>query len=777
MAEHKKITVGTAAVLAVGITGYSAWKQLVTGVLSWHIRQPEFISMMTELLVIWLIFILAFFVISKSQKKMIGWGIAGLSLLAFFWLHKLMLPVLFTGAYTGYLILTGFWFTRFFLRKEFDLAWDFLMGSAVTIMTFCFLSLLHLGSITKLRAWVLISGCLLAGWFLKELHRKKRAGEKCSGMDIPAADSLIPMVMLASIVTLILLQAGRMNLAVDFDSIWYGLRSDVMLDSGSGIYEDLKTLGVVYTYSKGFETLLLPLAGLPSYSFTIAMNLWIAVLLLYAAYHTAKECLSSEQALWVPFIMAAVPGIMNMADTAKADLMTVFCQLLMVQSVIFCINGRGIKEKAGNPNGSADWLVAGMAAGGVSLALKPTAMIYSPAIVGVSMLWMVYDFCGHKKQMREQEKPRIKLGDYRILLILIPSGLALAGIWGRTWKLVGVPVTSIFYGVFQKLGFQVNYPFYASGFPSAGSAGNLSEQAMFLVRRLYQLLLDPQGEDMAHVIIAWGTVLPAVLFVLWIFLRKSAKKDDRIPVKISSYLMWLLVSIGLINLVSLYSLSQIDGNYYMLYYVLMILSAVIWLGRQGGEIQKQCHRILLPVWLYGVLFCGLTNWSWTLGNGGMDLLNRGYYPHQEIERQKRAEQGSEEIWNIVAANPRNRLIALGKVPDVLTFPCWVQSYVDVSGYWGNPEVVASAPAFLNYLHFADVDYLYMEREYIDSSVRIYQIIRSLVENGWLYDVRSENGNLILSVRKPMEEQSISMISPGEKMENLSVFDEEYMQHP
>ena len=94
--------------------------------------------------------------------------------------------------------------------------------------------------------------------------------------------------MLAAILALLLLQAGRMNLAVDFDSIWYGVRSHVMLNSGNGIYENLGTLGVVYTYPKGWEVLGLPLAGLPSYSFSISMNRWMGALTLFAAYETVR---------------------------------------------------------------------------------------------------------------------------------------------------------------------------------------------------------------------------------------------------------------------------------------------------------------------------------------------------------------------------------------------------------------------------------------------------------------------------------------------------------
>ncbi|MDO5408137.1 MAG: glycosyltransferase family 39 protein, partial [Eubacteriales bacterium] len=441
MTGREKTAAGAAAILTIGITGYSVWKLLGVGILSWHVGQPETISMMLELLVVWLLLFL-FFVAGelsrqgiagerpgRGRKQAFRSGGAGAQpgrswqllsrcgiiavLLGFGWLHELLLPMVFTGIYTGYLILAGMWFARTYLRRRFDVCWNFLMGSAVTITAFCALSLVQQGSIRKLRLWVLATGVLLVVWKINVWRIERRNGQVGGHRDGQIAgrqsgqfggrrsgqvgrksvteqacstnfnwnfSKTLHAAMLAAILTLVLLQAGRMNLAVDFDSIWYGVRSDVMLNSGNGIYENLGTLGVVYTYSKGFETLCLPLAGLPSYSFTIAMNLWVAGMVLMAGYSTARICLDRGQALWVPFLMAALPGIMNMADTAKADLMTVFCQLLMVQGVF-----RYIRERR------ADWLVAGMAAGGVSLTLKPTAVVFSPAIVGMSFLWILWD--------------------------------------------------------------------------------------------------------------------------------------------------------------------------------------------------------------------------------------------------------------------------------------------------------------------------------------------------------------------------------------------------
>ena len=256
-----------------------------------------------------------------------------------------------------------------------------------------------------------------------------------------------------------------------------------------------------------------------------------------------------------------------------------------------------------------------------------------------------------------------------------------------------------------------------------------------------------------------------------LFLRAKGRKEENIQ-KALRFLFPLLAALLLIDLVSLYSLSQIDGNYYMLTYGVLILTVCIGLNGHSRSYWQAAAAALLPVWFYGVILCGLTNWAWALGNGELHPVNRGYYPHLQVEREKRAAQGSAAIWDIFAEDPKNRVIALGEHPGVLSFPCWVQSYVDISGYWGNPDVVADAPGFFRYLQYADVDYLYMEKEYVDTSVRIYQIIRSLIQEGRLCDVRDENGNLVLSVCRHGTGHT-----KGEAAQNLCVFDEKYIQHP
>ena len=50
-------------------------------------------------------------------------------------------------------------------------------------------------------------------------------------------DTFPQALLWAFILTMVLLQAGRLNIELDYDSLHYGLRSGFVLDNGKGIYE------------------------------------------------------------------------------------------------------------------------------------------------------------------------------------------------------------------------------------------------------------------------------------------------------------------------------------------------------------------------------------------------------------------------------------------------------------------------------------------------------------------------------------------------------------
>ena len=201
----------------------------------------------------------------------------------FLWLHQAFLPVLASGLYLCALVGTGQIFLGLLDRKR-QLApghlvtWmaSLILGCGLTILLFCAMSLLGVGGIGNTRAAAVI--LFLAAGFRWVQSLKTKEGSYRLQKLFHESGRIPPVIagLLAFILAMLLLQAGRMNLCIDYDSLHYSLRSQYILDNGGGIYENLGSVNVVYTYSKGLEILLLPLSGLPSHSFFLAFQLWFA---------------------------------------------------------------------------------------------------------------------------------------------------------------------------------------------------------------------------------------------------------------------------------------------------------------------------------------------------------------------------------------------------------------------------------------------------------------------------------------------------------------------
>ena len=218
MGRQGRVGRWAAGILILGITAYSAGKLIGTGVLSWHITQREYHAMMAELLLAWLL-LFGLFRFGRNTRSV--WGGAVVLTAVITWCHVIFLPVVFSGCYVAYLILVGRWLTGKLPRRP-GVCQEFLLGSAMTIFVFCLLSLIKAGSIRNLRLWVLASLVLLLlrewrEWRQKtavpggtERLQQKRFPLKRGG----SYDSQVA-AMLASVLVLLLLQACRLNLAVD----------------------------------------------------------------------------------------------------------------------------------------------------------------------------------------------------------------------------------------------------------------------------------------------------------------------------------------------------------------------------------------------------------------------------------------------------------------------------------------------------------------------------------------------------------------------------------
>lgn len=709
--------------------------------------------------------------------------------LVFSWIHVVFLPMVVSAVYLISLLAIGRFLRKlvFFRgtvweRPYFSFYMDFLFGASFAIVVYCLLSALGVGKIAWMRLSVYALGVVALGFDFSSISCQCiRGWQTFSWMldgsggsrEIPRRVRRAWTLAAGWCVLMFLIQVGRLNIALDFDTLWYGVRSQYIVAGGTGLYENPGLVGMVYVYSKGFEVLTLPLCDLASHSYLTFFNLWLAVMgigamvwnavLLTGDRKRGKESreAGTEKKLThrsvLPGIMAAVltvsvPGIMNMALTAKADLITWLLQLIMLGCFFQYIH---VYENY--------WIFLSGAAGSyfLSLTMKPTSLVFSTAVFGMMGLYLLWFWFHERGAAADLFHHLVRL----IGSLCLPFG-ALVGIWARTMKITGMPVTSVFTSIFAWFGFKMKYPFATSELPQ-----NYQEESTLhvLARRIWQMLMQPQGEDMGHVILAWGTSLMAVLIVMLVLYGIFSKKGDE-QSHIWNAALVIFFPFVIVSLISLSMLYQIDGNYFMLLYSMLILGvcrAMVYFKKIG--FYPLASKCLAPLLVLNLIVTAISSWAWTAGFSEIHLLNKGRVNHRAQEQARMEEKGNTLIWQEVSQDPENRVIAFGTHPYCLQFPCNVESYKDITSPWGNVELVNSPEAFETYMAYAKTDYVYAEAGYLGPGSWEWSLdlLREQIRRGGLTDLFFENGNMLARV-------SDTAVPEEEAQNNLEMFEREYL---
>lgn len=752
------------------------------GFLVRYVGLPQTRRMFLEIAVLFVAAFLLFVRIPARRGRLL----AGVSLAAAFcWIHVVFLPMAVSALYLGAILLLGrFLGGRVFgLERKAGCSADFLLGSSFTVTVFCLLSAAGLGKPSILRVLWIAGGAVLYAAYLKTLLRrgggffsditcgkteKRTDGEADRETDrrIDRNTTVKTALCASFLLVMFLIQAGRMNIALDFDTLWYGVRSQYILAGGGGIYDNPGLVGMVYVYSKGLEVLTLPLCDLASYSYLLFFNLWMGALGLVVLRRIAGLFMERPFGVLACVLAAGVPGIMNMGISAKPDMITWLLQLIMVE--FFFRYVKSLPPTASgmtSPSSDAEsrrgrspvWLlILTVGAYLFSLTMKPTSLVFSTAVFGMMGIYLLVF-----------RRLRLAAPLRQWAALLFPAA-ALGAIWGRTMEITGMPVTSVFTSIFAKLGFQMKYPFATGSLPQ-----NWQEESNLhvLVRRLYQMFLSPRGEDMGHVIIAWGTSLFFFLLICAAVLAAGGwlgKREKSPELTAAHMIFWPFLAVNLVSLVMLY---QVDGNYFMLLYTFLILASCRLLARvrrDGEKLRLVILSLLLPILAFNLFVTAQTNWAWSAGFSEIRLVNKGRVNHKAEQHERLAASGNAAIWQILAADPDNRVVAFGNHPFCLQFPCNVQSYKDITAPWGNVELVNSPEAFEEYLEYAKTDYIYAEAGAIGlgSWDWSYGLLRDLIARGTLTDFFFENGNALARVsQEPVQEE--------EAEQNLRLFDEQY----
>lgn len=762
------IIIGAAglAVLAVTVFGVLLW-----GPLEPVLRNTRTLLMMAEVV---LVFFWNLFCLAGGRGKKPGTGshrgVRALGLAAgivlFTWCHRIFLPLAVSGIYMAVLILAGRQLLRLFLEeRQLSAPIPFLqrtsmclvLGSALWMVLVCLVSLTGHGGLMLWRGLAAVMALMavvleilwgrrnkqvLPGAWLKAVKNSADKGR---------SESMAQAALLAFIITMVLIQAGRMNIELDYDSLHYGLRSAYVLDNGKGIYENLGMINLVYTYSKGLEVLVLPLSGTPTYGFVLAFSLWCTVgILLLAADIVGRYC-GQVKGILAAAILAAIPGIMNMAATAKSDNITLLHQLIIYDFICFALwDGEQGKKSSSAKN--IPWLSMAVSTYLLTLVYKPTALVFSTALGGVALVCLFLT-------------RRLRVGDRRGFCLLLIPGAAAAGLWYRTWLLTGVPVTSIFAGFFEKAGCRVKYPYtfnHVIGDPSALTAG---EKCSRLWSRVWGILFAPVTEDMAHVIIAWGTGIVTVFLVIWLAVSwKAGRRGLRHPLNLFDCILIPVLALG--SLASIYTLYQVDGNYFILFYAVLVISALRmgWGQNWGPAVRRSLSLVLVLFFAVNTAVTCTTGWAGVPGFTPVSLRHMGYYDHRREMLDRRAGEGSLTLSCMFT--PRSRVLAFGRHPRVLDLPCSVQSYYDVTGSGGNVYLVKRLAYFEEFLRYAGTEYFFVEAGYLAGQDRALQMIEDMIAEGSLSDIHYEWGNMTARV-------TLDAGPPDDSQQALEEFRENY----
>ena len=575
------------------------------------------------------------------------------------------------------------------------------------------------------------------------------------------------------------IQISRSNIALDYDSLRYGLRSAYILFSPqdtvqAGLFSMIKgffsshgLLNAVYSYPKGLEVLTAPLSFLPSYGFLLAFQIWIYLALGFALFLLARK-INPKSGMGVFLLFYFFSSIGNMAVTVKTDNITL---LLQVLSLYFYAKGER--------KNSLSMLI-------LSYSFKPTAVVFSTLIfIGLffdsllkkTIKGFFYEENRFKRGSKQEviEEESVEKGSSRFCILgtrkegstaLILFAILFTGlITFRTFLITGLPFSTTFTGIFKAMGFSVKWPFNLDAHMDySGEKVGLELVASF-IRRVFSFLFYPVGEDMAHVSIAWsGPLFPLILFLAFrnAFCgiisrgsntdpskeRKSSSNEERN----FSYLWTVFFLISFFSLLSFSMLWQIDGNYYILWECLALLLAASSLWSEGETFLWKpnllCSEKRISLWrsnlikgifslvyLVSILITLLTSWAGAVGFTPIDFMNKGYYDHFAVEMEKQAERGSLPLFLKMAENPNNHVLAVSETPDCYRIPCVLESITDVEGSGGSPGLYDDPLYFAWFLKWSETDYIYMEKSFLEEEreERAKGMLQKMAELGLLIE--------------------------------------------
>ncbi|WPK12478.1 hypothetical protein R6U77_01930 [Lysinibacillus louembei] len=695
-------------------------KNILLDVYGWHLSQPESIQGGIELLILMLVFTLVIWFF-KPQLSLFLVFLLSLFYLKF---NQVLVSTIVSYTYIECIIVFGGCILSIFRisrgKNISNYLAYFTVGLSFWSMFAIILSLLGKGTFDDLRILTAILSIFSLLYFVK---KKKTPFLIWKIIQSVQRFNRGEQILTSFLLSLVLVEFAKSNRAIDYDSIWYGLRPEYVLIGPNSFFDNLGLVQFVHYYPKLMELFFIPISGLGDYSFIYAANTVIFLLLIILVFSLAKLMGTSDlEALFLSCLISSTPTIANMASTAKTDLFTSFFLLLSVYYFLLLLR-KPIYYKY------FFMIICPLI---LSLGGKITSFLYAPLLVLGIILMILY----HLGRDKEKTLKLFGVIKNRVLkfmkfemVILFSSLFVLGGIFYRTYSLTGYPLFPLLSDVWHNLGFELKYPF-----TQIPQLPGLSDEKFTYISRWYNLLFDPK--DFPHIINTWTGNLIFYMFIVFICLLifRQVKVRNLILTEFIIFLPWLVsgvVSASIFN-------KGGDGNYYI---IPLIATAMIF---YVGFTRLKRNFVKIMIYLSLALFIPtqtmitfVSHWSWQWGT---DVVNYSLVEKEldtEIRNKKIfQESGLTEIETyIISKTNKARAVGFGTnnvSEQVLNrLSCRFENINGGLGsaWYGNPEIVSSEDEFLRYLEWAEIDYVIIPKEKIEGYEPVFTVYNQLKEMG------------------------------------------------
>ncbi len=486
--------------------------------------------------------------------------------------------------------------------------------------------------------------------------------------------------------------------AIGFDSMWYGLRSPIVLVPGRSVYESLGLTSPVYYFPKIYEVFSLPLYVLKDYAALDGFSILLLLPLLLCCHRIMRE-LDTPRRAQLPLLalIATLPALANSTLSAKPDVLST---LFVVAAAWF-----GLSAVRRHSGPAFAWMLACIA---LACSAKITAIPYA----GMVLLATAAACWRNPAPMPGADDASLSARHAGSVLAL--AAVAALFVTARTLLLAGVPTIGPgpLLRLWQALGFELKEP-----------AGTLhwtrAQDWADVPALLWDWLFRPHV--LGDIVTGWvGNVwawLAAIAFVAAL----RGVGPIRLPAR-SRLPLSILMATGLALAVgNRYQVRGGDGNYFLF----ALLPAIVCAGtaafrRVAGRPRLSATALAcVSAFVAFQAAYSFASAAWTPGTSAFDL--NFSIPPRATRRTRAAmlaPAGLSRIAAFLHGLPRStRVSGIVETPAQFWLPVCFEGLQAV--LYSRPEYVADARSIRHFLRERHIDYFIMLRDGVKTPPSVY----------------------------------------------------------